>query len=73
MSVSGAAVEGTNPGDFSGLSETCTGAGTLAPGQSCTAQVAFRPTATAIRSATLTLTDTAPRSPHRIGLAGTGT
>jgi dipeptidyl aminopeptidase/acylaminoacyl peptidase len=73
MSVSGIALQGTDPADFPGLTETCTAQGTLAPGQSCTARVAFRPTATGARTATLIVTDTAPRSPHRIGLAGTGT
>ncbi len=70
MTVSAITVEGTNPGDFTGLTHNCA---SLAPGQSCSAQIAFRPTATGPRTAKLTITDTAPRSPHHVALYGTGT
>ena len=72
MTISSITKEGTNPDDFADLTETCTGLNTLDPGQSCTASIAFRPTATGTRSATLTITDTAPRHPHHIALNGTG-
>jgi hypothetical protein len=55
------------------LTQTCTAMGTLNPGQSCTASIDFRPTATGPRTASLTITDTAPRNPHHVGLTGTGT
>src|SRR3954453_15381394 len=59
------AVGGTNPTDFAGLTQDCTGV-TLAPGLSCTASIAFGPTAPGARSAALTIQDDAPRSPHQI-------
>jgi hypothetical protein len=73
MTITNIAKEGANPTDFRNLTQTCTAMGTLDPGESCTASIAFRPTATGARTAVLTITDSAPRSPHRVGLAGTGT
>jgi hypothetical protein len=73
MTIGSIVADGTNPDDFVGLTETCTALGTLGPGQSCTASIAFRPTATGARSATLTITDSAPRNPHRVTLQGPGT
>jgi len=73
MTISNIAKEGTNPTDFRNLTETCTALGMMNPGQSCSASIAFRPTATGTRTATLTIADTAPRNPHRIALSGTGT
>jgi Abnormal spindle-like microcephaly-assoc'd, ASPM-SPD-2-Hydin len=73
MTIKGIAKEGANPTDFRNLTQTCTAIGTLNPGQSCTASIAFRPTATGPRSATLTITDSAPRNPHHVALSGTGT
>jgi hypothetical protein len=72
MSITGVAKEGADPTDFRDLTQTCTASGTLDPGQSCAVGIAFRPTATGARRATLTITDTAPRSPHRVSLTGTG-
>jgi hypothetical protein len=72
MTISQIALEGTNSADFVGLDETCTGLTSLDPGDSCTAELAFHPTATGARSATLTITHTAPRSPLRVSLSGTG-
>jgi hypothetical protein len=72
MTIDRVSVGGANPGDFTGLSLTCITPATLAPGESCTARIAFRPTATGARSATLVVEDTAPRHPHRIALQGTG-
>jgi hypothetical protein len=57
MTISAITVGGANPGDFPGLAHNCA---SLAPGQSCTASIAFRPTASGTRTATLTVTDTAP-------------
>jgi hypothetical protein len=64
---------GANPGDFVGLTNTCTALGHLDPDQSCSARIAFRPTATGTRRAVLTINDSAPRNPHHVGLYGTGT
>lgn len=59
-------------GDFT-QANTC-GAlpGNLAAGASCTINVTFKPTAVGIRLGTLTVTDTAPGSPHLVALMGTG-
>jgi len=72
MTFSDIAVAGTNPGDFVDLTETCTSLARLEPGDACTAELAFRPTATGLRTATLTFTHSAPRSPLRVALTGTG-
>jgi FG-GAP-like repeat/Abnormal spindle-like microcephaly-assoc'd, ASPM-SPD-2-Hydin/FG-GAP repeat len=71
MTIWSILVEGANASDFTGLTQNCTGA--LGPGQSCTASVAFQPTATGTRTATLTIQDSAPGSPHHLRLQGTGT
>ena len=73
LQITDVAKGGTNLDDFRGLTQTCTTAGMLNPGDSCTASIAFRPTAPGARSATLTFKDTAPRNPHHVGLYGTGT
>ena len=73
LSITAITKEGANLADFHHLTETCTAMGTLNPGQSCTASIRFRPTATGTRTATLTIIDTAPHNPHRIALRGTGT
>jgi len=60
---------GTNPGDFS-LSTTCTTLTT--PGQQCTTNVTFTPTAPGSRSALLTFVDNAVGSPQTVSVSGTG-
>ncbi|HEX7288445.1 MAG TPA: choice-of-anchor D domain-containing protein, partial [Candidatus Angelobacter sp.] len=45
---------------------------TLAVGASCTVNVTFTPAAAGSRSGSVTITDSAPGSPHSIQLAGTG-
>jgi centrosomal CEP192-like protein len=59
----------TASGDFS-QTNNCT---TLNAGASCTVNVKFTPTATGTRSGSVTITDTAPGSPHTVSLSGTGT
>ena len=57
-------------GDFA-QSNTC---GTpVAPGTNCTVRVTFTPTALGNRTGILTVTDTAPGSPHTLALSGQGT
>jgi regulation of enolase protein 1 (concanavalin A-like superfamily) len=57
---------------FGLTSDACTGA-TVAAGASCTVQVAFTPVASGSQSGTLSIADSAPGSPHRVPLSGTGT
>ncbi|HEX9697697.1 MAG TPA: choice-of-anchor D domain-containing protein [Actinomycetota bacterium] len=61
---------GTNPGDFLRTGGTC--GSSLAPGAGCSILVAFKPTASGARSATLVVTSNAPGSPHTVALGGTG-
>jgi centrosomal CEP192-like protein len=56
-------------GDFA---QTNNCGATLAVGASCTVNVTFTPAAAGSRSGTVTITDSAPGSPHSIQLAGTG-
>ena len=71
--ISGIAIsfKGSNPGDFQASSSTC---GTsLAAGASCAINVDFSPTATGLRSATLSVTDSTNASDlATASVAGTG-
>jgi uncharacterized protein DUF4082/Big-like domain-containing protein/centrosomal CEP192-like protein/carboxypeptidase family protein/ASPM-SPD-2-Hydin domain-containing protein len=70
MSISSITITGTNGGDFA---RTTTCGTTLAAGASCTISVTFRPTATGDRTASVSVTDNAPGSPHTAPLTGAGT
>jgi hypothetical protein len=69
LSVSSAAITGTNGSDFS-QTNNCAN---VAAGASCTVTITFKPGATGSRSATLTLADNATTSPQTIPLGGYGT
>jgi hypothetical protein len=56
---------------FAIVSDTCS-SGAVAPGSSCTIQLAFTPTATGPASGTLSIPDDASGSPHTVALSGTG-
>ncbi len=60
----------TTPADFTVLTNNCTA--TLAANASCTLSVAFSPTATGARSATLTVTDANAADSASTALSGTG-
>jgi hypothetical protein len=72
----GVSVQGANSSDFDVASDTCT-QGNVAPGGTCTVQIAFRPLPAATcgteatRSATLTLHDNVAGSPQNVALSGT--
>lgn len=69
LSISGIAIGGTDPGDFSATSNC----GTLvAAGASCTIAVTFKPLATGTRTAVLSITDNGKGSPQKVTLSGTG-
>ncbi len=70
MSITSISITGANAGDFA---RTTTCGATLAAGANCSIPVTFRPTATGARTATLSVSDSAPGSPHTIPLTGTGT
>ncbi len=73
MSISDIGITGANSADFILTGENCTTEISISPGDSCAVSATFHPMATGSRSASLTITDTAPRSPHRVALSGTGT
>jgi len=68
--VSSATITGADPLEF-GQRNTCTTP--IAPGASCGFTVVFKPRARGLRSASLTIVDNAPGSPHTISLTGHGT
>jgi hypothetical protein len=71
LTVSSVTLAGTDPTEFSLVSETCTTAA-IAPGATCQVTVAFKPTTAGAKSASVSLTDDAPGSPHTSALSGNG-
>src|SRR3954470_8016635 len=69
LTISNIGLTGANAGDFA---QTNTCPASLAAGASCTATVTFRPTATGVRAASLSITDDASGTPHTVALSGTG-
>jgi hypothetical protein len=71
LNLTSIALGGTDPGDYSIPTNTC--GSTLAVGSSCTVSVAFAPTATGARPASLIVTSSnATNSPQSTTLSGTG-
>ena len=70
ITIATPALGGPNPGDFSISSDSCSS--TLGSGGSCTIGISFTPTAVGVRTATVTVTDNTPQSPHVVMLTGTG-
>jgi hypothetical protein len=69
LTISKVQLGGTNPGQFA-RSSACPA--NLAPGASCQVTVTFKPTSRGDKSATLSLTNNAPGSPHKVTLTGRG-
>jgi hypothetical protein len=67
LTISSLVIEGTNAGDFT-QTDNC--GGSLRAGANCTINVTFASAAGGSSTATLTLTDDAPGSPHAIELSG---
>jgi hypothetical protein len=72
LTISTAAIGGTNPTDFAKSADTCTGA-TVTPTSTCAVSVTFTPSTTGSFSASLIFTDSASGSPQTATLSGTGT
>src|SRR2546427_355389 len=74
LNLASITITGAQAADFAfAAGNTCpTGAGSVAPGASCTISVSFTPAATGARAATVTITDDATGSPQSVSLAGTG-
>src|SRR2546423_10934727 len=64
LAITSIGFTGTNPGDFGQTNNCPLSPSTLAANGTCTINVTFTPTATGSRSATLTSTDNASKSPH---------
>src|SRR5437879_11040010 len=74
LNLTSITITGAQAADFAfAAGNTCpTGAGSVAPGASCTISVSFTPAATGVRAATVNITDNAAGSPQRVSLSGTG-
>jgi hypothetical protein len=70
LTISNIALSGTNSSDFT---QTNSCGSTLAPGSSCNINLTFLPTASGPRSATVSVSDNAPGSPHQETVKGVGT
>jgi len=70
LDLTSIAITGTNAGDFA---ETNSCGGSVAAGSNCNISVAFSPSASGSRTASLSITDDASGSPQTVTLAGTGT
>ncbi|HET7037001.1 MAG TPA: N,N-dimethylformamidase beta subunit family domain-containing protein, partial [Thermomicrobiaceae bacterium] len=73
LAISSIRLSGTNASDFAQTNTCPLSPSTLAAGASCRISVTFTPAAGASRSASVTIADNAPGSPHNVGLTGTGT
>ena len=71
LTVSGVSLTGANSGQFTKGASTCTTP--VAPAGQCTVKVAFSPTSTGNKTASLSFTTDAPGSPQTVALTGTGT
>ena len=70
LDVGGITVTGPDPGDFA-QSSNCPP--TVASGGSCLVTITFTPTAQGVRTASVSITDSAPGSPQTVPLTGRGT
>lgn len=68
LQILSAVLSGFNSSDFSISSDTCIGS--IAANSSCTISVVFSPSASGIRTTTLTITDNAANSPQSLNLSG---
>ncbi|HYX84383.1 MAG TPA: choice-of-anchor D domain-containing protein [Gaiellales bacterium] len=69
LSISNVALAGVNPRSFRMVSGTCQGA-TLPANGTCSETVKFAPNEVGAKSASLTVTDNGPNSPHSLSLQG---
>lgn len=71
LTIASTALGGANPGHFTITGDACAGT-SVAPGATCTVDVAFRPTAAGRFAGALVFGDNAPGSPHAVELTGRG-
>jgi hypothetical protein len=70
LDITGITVTGSDPGDFFQANDCLP---TVAAGASCLITVTFTPTAQGVRTASVSITDSAPGSPQTVPLTGRGT
>lgn len=71
LSISSIVSTGTNSGDYL-VGGNCPVSSTLAVGASCQIDVTFQPAQTGLRTASVSITDSATGSPQSVSLSGTG-
>jgi hypothetical protein len=69
MTISSTSLTGTNASNFA-MTSTC--GSSLGIGAKCTFSVTFKPSASGTRTASISITDNAPGSPHTVSLSGVG-
>jgi hypothetical protein len=69
LAISTVALSGTNPGEFTIQSDTCSGR-TVQPASSCSFAVVYRPTLQTSATANVVITDSDPSSPQTVTLSG---
>lgn len=72
LTISSSVLGGANAADYLKTADGCSGV-TVAAGSGCSVSVAFRPTSTGTRAATLAFTDNSAGSPHNVSISGNGT
>lgn len=72
ISVGTGVIGGSQAAQFVKGVDNCSGK-TIPDGASCTVQLAFKPSVAGAASATFTISDNSPQSPHTIQLSGNGT
>jgi len=70
LNVTAVSLTGTNNSEYS-QTNTCT-SGAVAPQNTCTVSVTFTPATTGTRTANVSITDDAPKSPQTVSLTGVG-
>jgi hypothetical protein len=71
LTVSGVTVTGSDAGDFAMVANSCLGRG-IQPGDTCSLEVGFSPTASGQRVGQLNVTHNGPGSPTTVPMNGTG-
>jgi photosystem II stability/assembly factor-like uncharacterized protein len=69
LAIASVALAGTNPGEFAIQSDSCTGQ-TIQPGNTCSFNVLYTPTAQIAASGVVTITDSDSTSPQSVTLTG---
>jgi len=68
LQINGLTITGANAGDFTEINNCSV----LSANANCTANVAFQPSASGTRTASLSISDDAPNSPQTVALTGVG-